>query len=238
MILEVKQLTKRFGELAAVKDVSFGVEEGEVFGIAGPNGAGKTTLFNLIAGTYSGTGEIIFEGQNLEGLRPHQVCRRGVARSFQLPTVFSTMSVYDNVRVGAHFGNASSRGDAAIIREVIDFVGLSGKGDAPVRNLALFNKKLTMLAAALATKPRLLLLDEPIGGLSPAEIDKSVALFKRINQELKITIIVIEHLMRVLVELSHRLMILHNGERIALGLPGEVVREKKVIEVYLGENYA
>ena len=227
----------RFGELTAVKNLSFEVREGEVFGIAGPNGAGKTTLFNLISGTYNGSGEIIFARQNIHGLRPHQVCRQGIARSFQIPSVFSTMTVYDNVKVGAYFGNGEQE-KRKIIRDILHFVGLTGKENLVANKLCLFDKKLTMLAAALATKPRVLLLDEPIGGLSPTEIRQSVSLFKRINTELKITLIVIEHLMRVLVEISHRLMILHNGERISIAPPDEVVKDKKVIEVYLGEDYA
>jgi branched-chain amino acid transport system ATP-binding protein len=237
VVLEVKQLTKRFGELAAVKNLSFEVEKGEIFGVAGPNGAGKTTLFNVISGVYSGTGEIIFEGQPISGLRPYQICHRGLVRTFQIPTVFSTMTLYDNVRVGAHFGNDGQDEDK-IIGDALDFVGLRGKENVEAKHLCLFDKKLTMLAAALATQPRLLMLDEPIGGLSPVEIGKSISLFKKINQEMRVTLIVIEHLMSVLMEISQRLMILHNGERISIGSPEEVAKDKQVIEVYLGADYA
>jgi len=237
-ILEVRQVTKRFGQLAAVNNLSFEVEEGEVFGIAGPNGAGKTTLFNLISGLYSGEGEIIFEGQRINGLRPYQICRKGLVRTFQIPTVFSTMSVYDNVRVGAHFGSDYRDDEDSIIRNVLDLVGLKGKESVEAKHLSLFDKKLTMLAATLATHPRLLMLDEPIAGLSPLEIQQSVALFKKINKELGITLIVIEHLMNVLMEISHRLMILHNGEKISIGSPEEVAKDKRVIEVYLGAERA
>jgi len=237
VVLEVKQLTKRFGELAAVDNLSFEVEKGEIFGIAGPNGAGKTTLFNVISGVDSGTGEIIFEGQPINGLRPYQICRKGLSRTFQLPTVFSTMTLYDNVRVGAHFGN-DSQDDDAIIRDTLDFVGLREKENVEARHLPLFDKKLTMVAAALATRPHLLMLDEPIGGLSPGEIQQSVSLFKRINEELGITLLVIEHLMKVLMGVSQRLMILHNGEKISIGSPEEVAKDKEVIEVYLGAEYA
>lgn len=236
-ILETKQLTKRFGELAAVDNLSFEVEEGEIFGIAGPNGAGKTTLFNVMSGVYSGTGEVIFEGQPISQLRPYQVCHRGLARTFQIPTVFSTLTLYDNVRVGAHFGNDGQDEDK-IIGDTLDFVGLKGKENVEAKHLCLFDKKLTMLAAALATRPHLLMLDEPVGGLSITEISQSVSLFRRINQDLNVTLIVIEHLMKVLMRICDRLMILHEGQRISIGPPEEVAREKRVIEVYLGDEYA
>ena len=233
-ILEVNNLNKRFGELAAVKDLNFEVEEGEIFGIAGPNGAGKTTLFNLISGVYSGSGEIIFEGKNIHGLRPFQICHKGVARTFQIPILFSTMTVYQNIRVGAHFGVLKECHEKEHIDEVIDFVGLRGRENVIAESVDLFDKRLTMVAAALATKPKLLLIDEPISGLSPKESVDFVALFRKINKELGITIIVIEHLMKVLVDVSHRLMILNNGEKICIGPPQEVTRDKGVIEVYLG----
>jgi branched-chain amino acid transport system ATP-binding protein len=235
-ILEVKHLSKRFGELAAVNNLSFEVEKGEMFGIAGPNGAGKTTLFNVISGVYTGTGEINFEGEQINGLRPFQVCHKGLVRTFQIPTVFSTLTLYDNVRVGAHFGN-HSRNEDRIIRDTLDFVGLDGKEDVEARHLCLLDKKLTMLATALATQPRLLMVDEPIGGLSPVEIEQSIALFNKINQEMGITLIMIEHLMSVLMEISQRLMILHNGEKIGIGAPEEVAQDEQVIEVYLGAEY-
>ena len=233
-ILEVKSLNKSFGELAAVKDLSFEVERGEVFGIAGPNGAGKTTLFNVITGFYQGSGDIIFGGRSIKGLRPHQVCHKGIARTFQIPQLFLTLPMVENVKVGAHFGVRGARGEREGIREAINLVGLQGKENVIAANLNLFDKKLAMLAAALATKPKLLLLDEPIGGLSPTEVRQTITLFQKINQELGLTIIVIEHLMKVLAELSHRLMILHNGEKICIGSPQEVTKDKRVIEVYLG----
>lgn len=237
VILETKQITKRFGSLAAINDLSFAVEEGEIFGIAGPNGAGKTTLFNVISGAYSNTGEIFFRGERIDRQRPYQICLKGLARTFQIPSVFSTLSVYDNIRVGAHFGNHEVD-EQKIINELIGFVGLTEKKDIQAVHLPLFDKKMTMLAAALATQPKLLMVDEPIGGLSPVEITKSVEIFQRINQEMGITLIVIEHLMKVLMGLSHRMMILHNGQRISIGSPEEVANDKQVIEVYLGAEYA
>jgi len=233
-ILQVNKVTKCFGELAAVKELSFEVERGEIFGIAGPNGAGKTTLFNLVSGLYSGSGDIIFEGENLHGLRPFQICHKGVARTFQVPILCSTATVYQNIRVGAHFGVLKGNGEKERIDSVIDFVGLRGRENAIAGSVDLFDKRLTMLAAALATEPRLLLVDEPISGLSPREARDSVALFQKINKELGITIIIIEHLMKVLIEVSHRLMIMNSGEKICIGPPQEVTRDKEVIEVYLG----
>ncbi len=235
--LETKQVTKRFGDLAAVNNLSFSLNDKEIFGIAGPNGAGKTTLFNVIAGFYRCAGEIYFEGDRIDRLRPHQICLRGIARTFQIPSVFSTLSVYDNVRVAAHFGN-KVRDTEKIIDKVLAFVGLSAKKQVRATHLPLYEKKMTMLAAALATQPKLLMVDEPIGGLSPAEITKSIEIFQRVNQELGITLVVIEHLMKVLIELSHRMMIIHNGQKISIGTPDEVINDKQVIDVYLGAEYA
>ncbi len=237
IILETKELGKRFGELSAVKNLSFSVEEGEIFGIAGPNGAGKTTLFNLISGLYTGEGTIYFKGEQISHLRPYQRCNEGVARTFQIPTVFASLTVRENIWIGAHFGNRGVR-ESQATQVAMEFVGLAQQKDVLAKNLPLFDKKMTMLAAALATQPRLLMLDEPIGGLSPIEIQKSVEVFKRINQELKVTIIIIEHLMKVLMGISNRMMILENGERICIGSPADVANNKRVIEVYLGAEYA
>jgi len=233
-ILQVKNLTKRFGELAAVKELSFEVEEGEIFGIAGPNGAGKTTLFNLITGFYHGSGDIVFDNVNISGLRPHQICHKGIARTFQIPELFLPLPVVENIRVGAHFGAVGAHNEKESITEAINFVGLQGRENVIAANLNLFDKKMTMLAAALATKPKLLLLDEPIGGLSPIEVRQSVAIFQKINKELGLTILIIEHLMKVLTEVSQQLMILQNGEKICIGPPQEVTKDKRVINVYLG----
>ena len=233
-ILQVNKVSQRFGELAAVKDLSFDVEKGEIFGIAGPNGAGKSTLFNVITGFYRGSGDIIFDGRSIRGLRPHQVCRRGIARTFQIPQLFLTLPVVENVKVGAHFGVAGAHDEKESINEAINFVELKGKENVIAANLNLFDKKRTMLAAALAAKPKLLLLDEPIGGLSPIEVSQTITLFQKINKELGLTILIIEHLMKVLTEVSQRLMILHNGDKICIGPPQEVTKDKRVIEVYLG----
>ncbi|MDX1707398.1 MAG: ABC transporter ATP-binding protein [Desulfobacterales bacterium] len=235
-ILQVRNLTKAFGAMLAVNDLSFEVASGEVFGIAGPNGAGKTTVFNLITGFLQGTGEVRFEDKNVTNLKPYQICHRGIARTLQIPQVFSTLDVFNNVRFGAHFGNKHIKDDteAEIIHRTLDFVGLQDDKTTIAENMDLFHKKLIMIAAALATQPRLLLLDEPIGGLSPAEIDPLIELIRKINQEMNITVIIIEHLMKVLKELSDRLMILHYGEEIRTAPPAEVMEDEKVKEVYLG----
>ncbi len=233
-ILQAEKVTKLFGELAAVSNLDFEVESGEIFGIAGPNGAGKTTLFNLISGVYPYTGDIIFEGKSIHGLRPFQICHRGIARTFQIPVLFSSISVYDNIRMGAHFGAPKEKNEKELIKEIIDLVGLRGQEETIAANVDLFDKRLTMLAAALATKPRLLLVDEPTGGLSPKEVRASVELFHKINQELGVTIIIIEHLMKVMVEVCDRLMILNNGEKFCIGSPQKVIQTREVIDIYLG----
>lgn len=235
-ILEVNKVTLRFGQLAAVNDLSFEVEKGEIFGIAGPNGAGKTTLFNIITGYYRYSGGIFFGNVEITGLKPHQICHEGVARTFQIPQLFSTLSVFDNLRVGAHFGAQRTKKERENIDEVTNFVGLQGKENVIASNLNLFDKKLTMLAIALVTKPELLLVDEPVGGLSPTEVKEFMILIQKLNKELGLTIIIIEHLMKVLTTLCHRLMIMENGGRIALGPPEEVCHDDKVIEVYLGRG--
>ena len=235
-ILQVRNLTKAFGAMKAVNNLSFEVPAGEVFGIAGPNGAGKTTVFNLITGFLQGTGEVRFEEKDVTNLKPYQICHRGIARTLQIPQVFSTLDIFNNVRFGAHFGKKHITDDdeGEIIHRTLDFVGLQEDKTAVAENMDLFHKKLIMIAAALATRPRLLLLDEPIGGLSPAEIGPLIELIRRINLELNITVIIIEHLMKVLKKLSHRLMILHYGEEIRTGTPAEVMEDAKVKEVYLG----
>jgi len=235
-ILQVDHVTQRFGELAAVNDLSFEVEKGEIFGIAGPNGAGKSTLFNSIAGSYRYTGNIYFNNEKISRLRPHQVCHKGIARTFQIPQLFLTMTMFANLKVGAHFGNQGGDNEEENIREVLELLGLKGKENVIAANLNLYDKKLTMLAAAMATKPKLVLLDEPIGGLSPPEVKEFVTVVQRVNQERGLTIVIIEHLMKVLTKLSNRLMIMVNGARIALGPPEEVTKDEKVIEIYLGRG--
>lgn len=240
MIIQLKNVTKKFGELIAINNLSFEVNKGDIFGVAGPNGAGKTTLFNIITGILHGSGEIIFEGTNISHFGPHQICQKGIARTFQIPCLFKSMTTFENILVGAQFGLHAERKRKEtlidIINEVIDYVGLKEKQNINADNLSLYDKKLTMFAAALATKPRLLLLDEPMGGLSPIEILQISNLISKINNELKVTIIIIEHLVKTLLELSNQMMILHFGEKICVGSPNQVFKDGNVREIYLGAN--
>ena len=230
-ILEVHGVSKQFGSLVALDDVSFGVREGEVFGIAGPNGAGKSVLFNVISGLYRPTsGEVTFDSDKLVGLTPNQICHRGLVRTFQTPAVFSSLSVFDNIRVGALFG-ASQPEKAS---EIIDFLDLNDIALGPATNLDLFTTKKVVLGAALATDCRLLMLDEPMAGFSQVEVEQYRELVRRINEELNITVMVIEHLLDVLIGISDRMMILHYGEVLYCGLPEEVKEQEKVVDVYLG----
>ncbi len=238
MILELKNVTKTFGELTAVSDLSFSVKKGEIFGVAGPNGAGKTTLFNIISGFYRASGSILFDSQKIDRCRPDQICIKGLARIFQIPLIFDSMTIYKNILIGAHFGGRHKRDKKNQIDDALSFFGLEERKNQQVINLKLLDKKLTMTAAALATGPKLLLLDEPVAGLSPSEADYFVGLIKKLNKERGLTIIMIEHLMNILTEVSDRLMILNNGKKIITGLPNEVVKDAEVIECYLGKGNA
>jgi branched-chain amino acid transport system ATP-binding protein len=243
VLLTLENVTQRFGELAAVNDVSFGVEEGEVFGIAGPNGAGKTTIFNLVSGFLHGSGRIHFDGKRIDGLPPHRVTQVGVARTFQIPQPFHSMTVAQNLRVGEHFGADRKAGVAkhapwSDLAELISFVGLEGKEDKPVTTLKLYDKKLTVLASALATRPRLIMLDEALGGLSAMEAELSLNLMQKINREWGLTVLMIEHLMSALTRSCHRLLILNNGQTLSLGEPRAVMQEPSVIECLVGGKHA
>ena len=229
MILRCENVTKQFGKLYAVDGLSFEVEEGTIFGIAGTNGSGKTTTFNLITGVYPFSGDIIFNGEKVSGMTPYKICHKGVARTFQIPQLFLSLSLLENVRAGAHFGASAEKHRANPLKQLVPQIAA---------NLKLLDKKLAMIATALATKPKMLLLDEPIAGLNPIEIRQSIELIKKINHELGVTILIIEHFMKVLTELSQRLMILENGIQICIGPPHEVTQDKRVIETYLGGCYA
>jgi branched-chain amino acid transport system ATP-binding protein len=243
-LLALENVTQRFGELAAVNDLSFEVEEGEVFGIAGPNGAGKTTVFNLISGFLHGSGHILLDGKRINGLPPHRVTHLGVARTFQIPQPFQSMTVVQNLRIGEYFGAKGRVGDGARqapwedLRDLISFVGLEGKEDRSVASLKLYDKKLTVLASALATRPRLIMLDEALGGLSAVEAELSLGLLQRLNKEWGLTVIMIEHLMSALTRSCDRLLILNNGEALRLGEPRAVVEDPAVIECLVGGKRA
>ena len=243
-LLALENVTQRFGELAAVNDLSFEVEEGEVFGIAGPNGAGKTTVFNLISGFLHGSGHILLDGKRVDGLPPHRVTHLGAARTFQIPQPFQSMTVVQNLRIGEYFGAKGHAVDGARrapwrdLRDLISFVGLEGKEDRSVASLKLYDKKLTVLASALATRPRLIMLDEALGGLSALEAELSLALLQRLNKEWGLTVIMIEHLMSALTRSCDRLLILNNGEALRLGEPRAVVEDPAVIECLVGGKRA
>jgi branched-chain amino acid transport system ATP-binding protein len=236
VILAFEHVTKRFGELAAVNDLSFAVEEGEIFGIAGPNGAGKTTVFNVISGFYHGSGTIKLDGKRIDGKRPYEVCHMGVARTFQLPVPFASMTVRKNLEIGDYWGRQRGRkvGTAVSLDGLMEFLGLTRVADSPVTTLKLYDKKLTVLGAALATAPRLLLLDEAIAGLSVIEADAALDLIGRINRERGISIVIIEHLMSVLTALCSHLMVMNNGAALKQGVPSDVMEDPEVKRVLLG----
>jgi branched-chain amino acid transport system ATP-binding protein len=238
-MLEGREVTRYFGGLAALIDVDFQVEEGEVLGLIGPNGAGKTTLFNLISAALTPrSGSIRFRGKEITGLKPHQICRMGVARTFQTVKVFSNMSAFDNVLLGASFGRRNRIASADAAKEataLLEFVGLAQTTAIPAKDLTLANQKRLEVARALATRPELLLLDEMMEGLNPTEVGQAMELVKSI-QERGVTVIMIEHVMRAIMNVCERIMVLHHGAKIAEGTPQEISADKTVIEVYFGER--
>jgi branched-chain amino acid transport system ATP-binding protein len=237
-ILEAEGVTKYFGGLAAVSQVGLGVDQGEVVGLIGPNGAGKTTLFNLISGALAPReGAIRFNGQDITGLKPHRICKMGLARTFQSVKIFANMPVLDNVLLGSMFGisNGLSPADAARESiELLEFVGLAAMRAIPAKDLTLVNQKRLEVARALATKPELLLLDELMAGLNPTEVAEAMELVTRIRDK-GITIFMIEHVMKAIMSICDRIMVLHHGKKIAEGTPQEIATSKTVVEVYLGE---
>ncbi len=236
-LLEVRGLSKRFGGVQAVHDLSLGMARGEVLGLIGPNGAGKTTAFNLLSGFLApDAGEIRFDGRLLAGLKPHAICHLGLARTFQIVRPFPHLSVLDNVRVGAlarRPGMVEARDKA---RAVIEQIGLGAKTDHPAAGLTLAERKRLELARALATEPTLLLLDEVMAGLNPTETAAMVGLIKHVNAA-GVSILLIEHNMRAVMTLSHRIAVLNFGEKIVEGEPATVANHPRVIEAYLGEEY-
>jgi branched-chain amino acid transport system ATP-binding protein len=224
--------------LPALKDVSFSVARGEILGLIGPNGAGKSTLLNLVNGIASpSAGRVLFQGEDLAGLRPHQIARRGVARVLQTPRSFASMNVRENVAIGSTFGG-KDRGRAVADRDDIEFfldiVGLLGKQDLPVEGLTLQEKRMLELARALAMRPALLLLDEAMSGLNPSEMERAMALIRRVRSELGLTIIWVEHVMKAIMGVAERILVLNFGQLIAVGAPADVAGDQAVIDAYLG----
>jgi branched-chain amino acid transport system ATP-binding protein len=237
-ILEAEGLNKHFGGLAATSHVDLEVRQGEILGLIGPNGAGKTTLFNLLSGALKpDSGTIRFKGIDLAGLKPHQISRMGIARTFQSVKIFSRMSVFNNVLLGHLFGRGHSTASGVARKEtaeILKFVELSELHDLRATDLILANQKRLEVARALATDPDLLLLDEVMAGLTPTEIAQAMELVKKIRDR-GVTIVMIEHVMKAIMSICDRIVVLHHGEKIAEGTPEEIVRNKTVIEVYLGE---
>ena len=236
-LLELGSVSKSFSGLRAVQDVSFAVPEGSIVALIGPNGAGKTTCFNVIAGVYRpDAGEVKLSGKRIDGWRSDEICRAGVGRTFQLVKPFVGLTVMENVVVGALNASAGVREARSKAAEVIEQLGLGAKRDHMASSLTLPERKRLEVARALATRPRILLLDEVMAGLRPTEMDHMVALFRELNARLGLTILLIEHVMRAVMASSAQVIVLHHGEVIAAGTPAQVTRDPAVLECYLGEE--
>ncbi len=242
VVLEAVGVSRRFGGLVAVNAVDFQVEQGEIVGLIGPNGAGKTTMMNLISGlTPLSSGSLSFIGRRIDGMPPHDVTRLGIARTFQVMRPFQGLTARENVAVGARFGSTGGADHmkAALVKadEVLAWMGLSVQAYRDVTGLTTGERKKLELARALAMDPKLLLLDEVMGGLNPREIGEVMELIRRVNER-GVTIMLIEHLMKAVMGLCNRILVLHHGARIALGTPDEVATDPAVVEAYLGKRYA
>ena len=244
-LLETIDLEKFYGGLRAVDGLSFHVDEGEVLGISGPNGAGKTTLFDLISGISSiSGGRILYLGEDISHLDSRQICHRGIARTFQFNAGFDGLTIEQNVFIGANFGCPgrdikraliSSKKTANLVEDALAFVGVQDRRGVMIGAASVLERKLSMVASALATRPRLMILDEPVGGLIPEEIERMKSLVQAITDR-NITIILVEHVMRFLTALSNRVLVMHHGKKLFDGTPDEMYRNQDVIDVYLGSS--
>jgi branched-chain amino acid transport system ATP-binding protein len=235
--LDVKGITKFFGGLAAVNEVSFQVEQGQICGLIGPNGSGKTTIFNLINGFYPLTsGEIYFRGDKISGLKTHKICKKGVGRTFQVVKPLKRMTVLDNVIASAFLHTGSKSEALRIADETIDFCGLTRFRDKLAKSLPIASRKRLEITRAMATKPQLLLLDETAAGLNPTESDEAIAVIKKIRDS-GVTIIIVEHIMKVIMTISDRILAINHGMVLCEGAPSEVASNPEVIAAYFGEDY-
>jgi len=239
-VLNGKGVTKFFGGLRAVHDINFDLNEGEILSLIGPNGAGKSTLFNIITGYYHPTkGKIEFQSKDITRLKPYQICRMGIARTFQLVKSFENLTAEENIAVGHLFGKNPVRGLRGAKdkgRKLLDFVGLQGSATVPAKSLTLADRRRLELGRAMACAPKVLLLDEVMAGLSATETAEAVSLIRRIRKELGISIFLIEHVMSAVMDLSDRIMVLNYGQKLAEGSPKEIMENPRVIEAYLGES--
>jgi branched-chain amino acid transport system ATP-binding protein len=232
--LVVKGLSKRFGGLRAVQDVSFSIKENETVALIGPNGAGKTTSFHLITGFHRpDQGSVMAYGREISGLKPHDICAHGVVRTFQVAKPFGAMTVLANVMTGAFLRDRHTAIARDKAREVIEFVGLGPKEQTAAKDLTTIDQRRLEMARALATQPRLLLLDEVMAGLNPAEIDQAVGLIGKLSQR-GLTIVIVEHVMRAIMAVARRIVVLDHGQKIAEGTPKEIVENPEVVRAYLG----
>lgn len=236
-ILEVKNLNKQFGGLQAVQRLTFSVKEHEILGLIGPNGAGKTTTFNLIAGFYpSDSGQVLFKGEDITNIRADQACKMGICRTFQVARPFSNMTALENSMIGAFCHTAHIHEAEEIAMHWLDFVELAHRRDELARNLTTIDQRRLELARSLSTQPTLLLMDETMAGLTPAEIDVAIELIAKVRES-GVTVVVVEHVMRAIMSISERIVVLDGGEKIAEGTPKEISQNETVIRAYLGEGY-